>query len=369
MTGAEVAAQALVAIDVGSYVFDEVFWPQIFERVEHTPDPPNPFVEMGPDIWAAVSNRNEVFERLLTARTEALHSHPALRDRLAAIDREAHWPEPPAATAADEFFGSEKQTLTSALGEEWRAAREAGWRERHQVIRKRRERLAQLDALAVPTAEQTCERGTLTQEDGRESDALELFLAAHQQGHAAAGAAAGRLLLDRDDASGIALIEAAMDANPDLIDDGCSAIVDFLEGRGQYADAHVYQRRRTRQATTAKLAQRELAALSVVDRFRPCTDPAVDRDHVLRAVHALPGVTRAFLVTRDLRHSSGSQTVLGVVVNDGGPDVKESLCREGGIPRHVFVHTLGRQDAQVEAALREVPDALIYDHVERPTET
>ena len=361
VTGAAVAAQALVAIDVGSYVFEEVFWPQIFERVAHTPDPPNPFVAMGPDIWAAVTNRNEVFERLLSARTDALHSHPALRDRLAAIDREAHWPERPAATAADEFFGSEKQTLTSALGEEWRAACEAGWRERHQVIRTRRERLIQFEAIASPTAEQTYERGVLTEEDERASDALELFLAAHRQGHAAAGAAAGRLLLDRDNASGIALIEAAMDADPGLIEDGCRAIVDFLEHRGQYADAHVYQRRRTRQATTAKLAERELAALSVVDRFRRCADPALDRDRVRRAVRAQPGVTRAFLVTRDLRHSSGTQTVLGVVVNDGGLDVKESLCREGAIPRHVLVHTLGRQDAQVEAALREVADALIFD--------
>ena len=361
VTGAELAAQALVAIDVGAYVFDEVFWPQIFERVEHTPEPPNPFVEMGPDIWAAVTNRNELFERLLSARTDASDSHPPLRERLVAIDREAHWPERPNATAVDEFFGSEKLTLTSALGQKWCAGREAWWRERHEAIRTRRARLAQLDAISAPTAQQTYERGVLTEDDERESDALELFLTAHRLGHAAAGAAAGRLLLDRGDASGIALLDAAMDADPDLIESGCRTIVDFLERRGQYLDAHAYQQRRTRQATRAMLAQRELAALSVVDRFRVCADPVVDRQRVLRVVRAQPGVTRAFLVTRDLRHSSGTQTVLVVVVTGGAPDLEDRLCREGAIPRHVFVHTLGRHDAQVEAALREVPDALIYD--------
>jgi len=361
VTGAGSAAQALVAIDVGSYVFDQVFWPQIFERVAQTSDPPNPFVEMGPDVWTEVTNRNEIFQRLLTARTEALHSHPALSERLAAIDREAHWPQRPSATAVDEFFGSEKHALTSALGQEWRAEHEAEWRERHETIRARRVRLAQLEDLVSPTVEQTFERGMLIEEDGRETDALAVFLSAHRLGHAAAGLAAGRLLLDRDDASGIALIDTAMDTDPSLIESGCRTAMDFLEGRGQFVDAHAYQRRRARQATTATLAHRELAALSVVDRFRPCADPAVDRGRILRAVQAEPGVSRVFLVMRDLRHSSGTQTVLGIVVDHGAADLNERLGRDGAVPPHAVVHTLGRQDAQVEAALREVPGALVYD--------
>ena len=59
------------------------------------------------------------------------------------------------------------------------------------------------------------------------------IVAAHRQGHAAAGLAAGRILLSREDASGIALIDTAMDADAALVKDGCKIVGEFLEGRGR----------------------------------------------------------------------------------------------------------------------------------------
>jgi hypothetical protein len=73
-----------------------------------------------------------------------------------------------------------------------------------------------------------------------------LFLSAHQRGHAAAGLAAGRILLHRDDPSGIALIDAAMSAQPDLIENGCQMVAEFLEQHGRHVDAYQYQLRLTR---------------------------------------------------------------------------------------------------------------------------
>ena len=70
--------------------------------------------------------------------------------------------------------------------------------------------------MSSPTPEETFERAVLVERDSEEDAALELFLSAQQRGHAAAGLAAGRMLLDRDDASGIALIDTAMAAQADL---------------------------------------------------------------------------------------------------------------------------------------------------------
>ena len=358
VAGAEVTAQALVAIEVGHYVLERTFWPRVFDRLEHEPEPPNPFSEMGPDIWTSVEDRNALLDELLSAVTRASDTHPALRDRLATIGQSPRWPDAPRTTAADEFFGVEKQALADALGKPWRAAREEWWRGRHDEIRSRRRRLAALAELPSPTPEQTFERGELLEQDGHRDEALELYRSASRSGHARAGLAAGRMLLEREDESGIALITAVMD-DPALIEEGCEAIIDFLEGRGRHAEAHQYRTRMTRHATTARMANSERAELSSVDRFRPCTDPRIDAGALTGELRRHPAVMQAFLVTKELRYSSGTQTVLAVIANRGG-DLQQKLRGSRVLPEDVVVVMLRPHEHALETALREVPGAILH---------
>jgi hypothetical protein len=253
ISGAGVAAQALVAIEIGGHVLEQTFWPRVFDRLEHDPEPPNPFAEMGPDVWRAVGNRHELLDRLVSPATVESDTHPALRDRLAAIGQAPQWPDDPDSTAADFFFGLHKDAVTEALAADWRASRATWWKERHDDIRTRRRRLAALTAMSSPSAEEQYECGRLLEADGREDEALARYTSARQQGHAAAAVAGGRLLLDRHDDSGIALIDEGMDLDPALIEEGCSAVVDFLENRGRRADAYPYQARLDRHEARKRL--------------------------------------------------------------------------------------------------------------------
>ena len=85
------------------------------------------------------------------------------------------------------------------------------------------------------------------------------------------------------------------------------------------------QARLHKQAAAAKIAQRERDRLSVVDRFGPCTDSQVDRPSLVRVMQSQPAVLRAYLVTKEMRHSTG------------------------------------RRNDLVEAAIRDVPDALVFE--------
>jgi Zn-dependent protease with chaperone function len=246
VSGRDVAGQTLMAIEAGHYLFDQRFWPRIYERVAEDLDPPEPFSGMGPDIWSGVEDRAELVDRLIGADTGASDTHPALRDRLRALQQLPQWPDPVGVTALDYFFGRQKKELAATFDEKWRATHGRAWKMRHEEIRKRRERLAQLVAVSSPSPDQTYERGLLTEEEGDVNTALHFYMAAHQEGHAEAGLAAGRILLDRDDASGTTLIEAAMEAKPSLIEDGCQAVVEFLERHGRRTEAFKYQLRRTR---------------------------------------------------------------------------------------------------------------------------
>jgi Zn-dependent protease with chaperone function len=361
VAGPEVAAQALTAIAIGQRLADETFWPRIYKRVDEDPDPPNPFSQLRPGIWDHVENGAQLLDRLLEQNTTAADTHSALRDRLAKLGEPPRWPGPVQTPAADYFFGAQKQDLAVALDRQWQEPRRRGWRKLHDEIRHRRDRLVQLAALAEPSPEHTFERGRLLECEGDEDTALQLYLSAHRQG-LAAGLAAGRILLNREDASGIALIDTAMDADAALIEHGCKSVAEFLERRGRHADAHRYQGRMTRETTKTSMARAERAKLSVVDRLRPCADQNVGIPALSRRLALEPGVRRAFLATKELRYSNGTQLVLAVVVKNGiAADLGERLSREGLLPDGVMLITLGPHDHALEAALGAVAGGLIYD--------
>lgn len=248
--GGDVAGGTLVAIEIGHHVFGQYFWPRIFDRVAEDPDPPGPFSQMGPEVRTAVEDRSRLLDRLVREATAASDTHPPLRDRLRAMQQAPRWPDPPGLTAVEYFFGPQKKELAEAFDELWRDTHGRKWRTRHAEIRTRRKRLAELAAASSPSPAQTFERGELSEQEGDAEAALHLYMSAHQRGHAEAGMAAGRMLLDREDGSGIALIDAAMDANPSHIADGCRAIADFLERHGRRVDAYRYRRRAARRLMT-----------------------------------------------------------------------------------------------------------------------
>ena len=104
VTGPEVAAQALMAIELGRLLVAETFWPRLYKRIEEDPDLPNPFSELGPALWDGIESRAELMDRLLQGDITASDTHPALRDRPAAPKQSPRWPGPIQVTAADYFF-------------------------------------------------------------------------------------------------------------------------------------------------------------------------------------------------------------------------------------------------------------------------
>ena len=166
-----------------------------------------------------------------------------------------------------------------------------------------------------------------------EQEALDLYRSASAQGHAPAGLAAGRLLLLRDDAAGVALIDAAMSADPMLVDDGCSAVIEFLERQRRFLDAHPYQVRQSRQATFNRMAAAERAEVTATDNFSAGSHPEVDVAALARTLASETAVLRAWLAAKALRYSSGSQMVLAVLTKGAPPrELAGQLRRDCALP-------------------------------------
>ena len=72
-------------------------------------------------------------------------------------------------------------------------------------------------------------------------------------------------------------------------------------------------------------------------------------------------VLRAYLVAKELRHSSGTQAVLVVFSKHGLRNLPDRLYQEKAIPKRIVVFEFGRHSEPIEAALKEVPGALVFD--------
>jgi hypothetical protein len=360
ISGPEIAGQTLMAIEIVQDVLERQFWPGIFDRVSEQPEPPAPFSALTPEIWRLVEDRARLVERVLGYDADASDTHPTLRERLRALQQRPEWPDVGQVSAADHFLGPQKAELAAALDERWRNRHGREWTRRHDDIRRRRQALAALAAVPSPTPEDTFRRGQLTELEGDADAALRLYVAAHERGHPPAAFAAGHLLLDRDDDSGIALIDAAMDAEPTLVEQGCEAVARFLKSRGRNADAYPYERRLARHVSESTMAAAERTTLSRVDRFEPCVDPGLNPAVLADRLRAETHVVRAFLARKELRHSPGTLTVLAVLTKSGNvAELAEQLYREGVLPRDVLVAPLPRHDRGIEAALG--PSALVFD--------
>ena len=112
----------------------------------------------------------------------------------------------------------------------------------------------------------------------------------------------------------------------------------------------------------AQIARRERSQLSVVDRFAACADRQIDRTALARVVQAEPAVVRAYLVTKELHHSNGTQTVFAVFSKNGDvAGLTDRLRQREAVPNRVVVVVLGRHSAQIESVLRDVPGALVFE--------
>ena len=343
-------------------MLDRMFWPRVFDRVRHDPDPPRPYSEMGPAIWAQLRRSCRPPGRG-ASETRQRHSTriQACGNALRRSASRRRFPRQPHAPRQTSFSvrtsgGSRLHSIRTgtrpgpaggAAGTRSCATATNDWHS--SPLRPRRVLNRRSNGRSSRNSE------------GNEQEALDLYTSAHARGHVAAALSAGRLLLLRNDPAGVALIDAAMSADPMHVEDGCSAIVEFLQRQGRFADAHPYQVRQSRQATHNRMAAAERTEVTGIDRFSPGSHPELDVAALARALASERAVQRAWLAAKALRHSAGTQTVLAVLTKGTPrPDLAEHLRRDGVLPEDVVMVVLGRHDRQLQAALDSAGATVIF---------
>lgn len=302
-------ASALCRIEAGSRFLDRVFWPGVWEGAKDAPEPPSGVHHALAREVPAASARADAADWIAEAMaqpTRAYDSHPALRDRLAALGTSPAPPAPFTASAAEALLGPRAAELAEELSGRWRDCFAPAWKEEHDQARQEAGRLAELEARAeaLSTAEAD-ERVWLTARVRGVSLAIPLArtrLTAEQES-ASLHFFLGQALAERGDPGALAHLDRAAALEEEYILPALSAAAGLLERLGRAEEAEPYRIRIEEHYGVLSAAQAERSAetLSKKDRFVP---HGLDPETLAAVVRELPteSVRAVYLVRKEVRH-------------------------------------------------------------------
>jgi hypothetical protein len=203
--------------------------------------------------WQARFVEEEVLQDLFRGAPAPDETHPPLDERCARRGEHPRVPPPFERSAGEEILGVTLIDLARRLDEGWLDRHGDAWRRLRAEHLERTVTLERLAALEAPSADDRFARATLVEELEGSDAALPLYQSAAAGRHPAACLAAGRILLERMDAAGVALVEDAMSQDERLVADGCRLLADYCLQQNEQLAASRYERRARRHATLARL--------------------------------------------------------------------------------------------------------------------
>jgi Zn-dependent protease with chaperone function len=249
--GSRAAADALVAFEAGEHFAENDHWPRIQTSHLSLADPPSPFSQML--TWDARHVSEEVLAEIVVDDSAPDDTHPSMKERLAGLGENPRLPVPVERSAGAEILGTALNGLARRLDEEWVTRNGDSWRRHRARYLEQRATVDRLAALDTPSADERYLHGTLVETLEDADAALPFYMSAAAEGHAAAGVAAGRLLLERADPAGIPVIEDAMSRDERLVPEGCRILSDYYRHTKQALPARAIERRARRHKTLKRL--------------------------------------------------------------------------------------------------------------------
>jgi hypothetical protein len=253
VAGSRAAADALVVFESGARFADDTHWSTIQTSHQTAAEPPRPYSQML--TWNARMTSTDLLDELFARETEPEDTHPSLRDRFVGLEEAVRMPPPIVCSAGAEILGVELETLAGRLDQGWITRNGDSWNQHREEYLDRQATLDRLATLEAPTRDELFQRAELVETLEGSDEALPIYQSAAEAGHPAASLAAGRVLLDRLDSKGIALVEDAMDRDDSLVPEACRVLAEYYRETNQELAARKCEWRATRHATFARLAQ------------------------------------------------------------------------------------------------------------------
>jgi Zn-dependent protease with chaperone function len=312
LTSSRAAAEALTSVNVLSSYLSERFWPQIHKLADEQPRPNfAPYQELSHRVATEIdtdSLRRWLRQAMARATTPA-DTHPALADRLSAIGETPRLAPPKTGESADRLLGSALEAITERFDHNWQEHIFEVWQRRYREVQDGRAALAGLDEKFASGAELTpqevYDRAKLTENYSGDADAaLQQFrdLLERMPHSGFVSLMLGARLLDRDDDSGLALVDRAVELDDDLTLQRFEILRDYHWRLQNEEQAHQWHRQLIERSLKEQMAEKERSNVFLTDSFES-HDFDVSIIETLRAqLQAVEGLDKAFFIKKHIQH-------------------------------------------------------------------
>ncbi len=314
LAGRDAHGQALVALEVINGLVNQVFQPMVRRQAEQSPEPPTGVFRQLLGLIQArpVFDWRTNLHKLLRAKTKAADTHPALRERLAAVgyvpaDDEPGLEREMEESAAHYYFGAELDRVIQGLEADWQSSMAEQWRNRHAFVRRSR--------LVIAELSQQAEHGTLREEaawrranltaqvDGLAAAIPSLrYLVERSPDHAAGNYLLGQALLQQGDRAGLEYLQRAMQQDPTCAPQVNYLIAAFHESQGEERDAKRFRHRGYEANTVAAAAEVERRGVRPDDHVLPPDVSPDVRARLRETLLKMPEIRRAYLARKDVEY-------------------------------------------------------------------
>ena len=334
ITSNEDMAQALV----NSYIVHELltrhYWQPFFKHATESAQPAtSPYSELRAFLKHHRFEENDLTEQLNKAmkiRTGHYDTHPALKDRLNALQCKPTPPEPVQQSAARLWFGQQLPRIIKDFDTEWLRTNLSKWQQCYHHAKTGRNKLADLNAKPLQnlSADDLWQLAVLTEEFCPDTDCLPLYehYGKKQPHDGEADFVIGRLLLERDNEVGVERMKLAMDKQPSLKLTAYEWLIYFYRRRDDYNATKFWQQQADRQIDINHAADKEREVISANDSFiKPDRLLEINELFTNRIVN-IKGVKHAWLVEKRMRYYPESKTFV-LAIEKGLFDREEKITR------------------------------------------
>ena len=322
LVGPHAMKDALASLQVIARLMDELYWPALNRRTITNPTPPASHLDELITVLQRVTPQGSIqkwMHEALQQTTNYADTHPALADRLAALDQlpdKPNAPEPPAdvprlrdpheATASNYYLDAHATATRAALDRSWAESVADKWQQKHEEMAAARARCQALSDKSATVGlsidelwEYACQMEAL--ESDRAALPLLQQLLAKEPAHAAANLAMGRLLLAQNDQSGLQYLEKALAANREAVIPACQLASSYLERRGNHKESMRYRVKAQRQRQQLLDAEAERSTIKPGDSLEPHGLSAEVIDGIAGQLASKPDVQAAYLVRKKVQ--------------------------------------------------------------------
>lgn len=361
LTSPQTVAEALVNTHVTSSYAEQDYWTQYFKKADELPEPGHlPWAGLSRFINHSRLSLNQYAARLdqaLQQETAYHDTHPALKDRIAALKVEPASPDAVQETAAELWLDDRLPEVLADFDREWLQHNRETWKSRYEYVREGRKKLEEMagkppDAL---TDDELWQKATLTEEFAGDSEALALYqiLQTRHPENPNVAFALGRLLYIRQNEACLGQMKTALHS-PQLALDACRYAYAFLENRNRCEEAQWWEDTFNEQNRILTESERERSQLQPGDPLEKAEVPAETLQQIAAALKAHRKVKRVWLAGKRLKHFpehpalafviqlkglvTNEQKLIGKIITTLGLD-----CTHYAIPKNGAFKKLAKQ--------------------------